>query len=223
MTIQRRSTLSRRQLLQGMGAALAGFATLGWSSVAARPLVPQAVRPPSLPAAQDDEQEILPGRPRPLFETIVGVLERVELPSRAFIRTPQATMAVELIAGSVVWHALHEGGASLTSFVPGEWVIIEGYREGELFQATALKSTPFILQGLVTDVIGEQIQSTVGVIELSPATLDVDGDAYLRAGRVRRKPRRPFARDQSIVADVWLDPSTGRFKARKIGLLEEAS
>lgn len=117
------------------------------------------------------------------------------------------------VTGATALSPVRTGGAAgLAAFAPGDEIIAEGQWGADGFAARALATLYRPIEGRLTGRQGDRLQTTAGVVLLTPTTRPVADD------RLTDKPLAQLAVGDEIAALTWRDPASGDLDACLLGV-----
>ncbi|MCA9943290.1 MAG: hypothetical protein H6656_22070 [Ardenticatenaceae bacterium] len=188
--------LTRRQVLRAVGATLVGG---GSAAVFGKSL-----------AAEPVSEEV---------PFVTGTLERIEQSDLLYLSALDPNQARQTITVKVLPTATISRGVqgivnSTDGFVPGEKVVAEGDWVDGLFVATILMSLYYFVEGEVLARKQEQLETTAGVILLTPDTEPAAAAGY------EAEPLEELAAGDEVAVLAWDDPTNDTYVAAKVGTRE---
>ena len=188
--------LTRRQVLRAVGATLVGG---GSAAVFGKSL-----------AAEPVSEEV---------PFVTGTLERIEQSDLLYLSALDPNQARQTITVKVLPTATISRGVqgivnSTDGFVPGEKVVAEGDWVDGLFVATILMSLDYFVEGEVLARKQEQLETTAGVILLTPDTEPAAAAGY------EAEPLEELAAGDEVAVLAWDDPTNDTYVAAKVGTRE---
>lgn len=183
--------LNRRQFLVGTGATLTAI----------------VVAIPASEAAPD----------KAVNSIIPGVIEHIELPGKLLLRhlgDRADPPIIEFESGADYWRAGQR--VSLSSYVVGDEVVVEGWDAGDRFLAGYMSTMYHEIDGEVLSRDAGEIRTNEGVIDLVPTTRPWVGTTIIA------KPLESLAAGDYIVALCRREPRTGELLAAEIGVQKGA-
>ena len=154
-----------------------------------------------------------------LFRSYTLSLERIEQSDLLYLSALDPNQARQTITVKVLPTATISRGVqgivnSTDGFVPGEKVVAEGDWVDGLFVATILMSLYYFVEGEVLARKQEQLETTAGVILLTPDTEPAAAAGY------EAEPLEELAAGDEVAVLAWDDPTNDTYVAAKVGTRE---
>lgn len=191
-------TTSRRRFLIGSTATIAGVAGIGASRTRGALIDLTSMWNP---LAEDDGVDLLPG--------VVTEVDPTGAQRQIRLRTADGARDVHLDDSASLWRDYE---TDLTAFVPGDEVMAEGAWSDSFFVATRIESMLRVLDGRITNIEDDMLQTTAGAVSTSSRTRPHTG------ADLTGVPIPELRVGDDISVNGRADPQTGALVALRIGV-----